>query len=160
MDLGQIYQKTEKGYEEIRSRRFKLPKRPRTLLILVDGRTPLDLVLGQARALGIEDSTVFELIGQGFIAPLGAGAVEAGLADSDPEERFRSTQRFMNESVVNALGLRALFFTLKLERCASLSDLRELMPAYQQALAKAGDPVQAEVLTARLQLLLARGAEP
>lgn len=165
VDLTQIYQKTDKGVEEIRSRRYKLPKRPRILLILVDGKTPLDVVLGQARALGIEDSTVMDLIDEGFIAaqsaPVAAGAgATAGVVDefdeaTDPEERFRVAQRFMNESIVNVLGLRALFFTLKLERCATLGDLQDLAPAYEQALQKTGDFAQAEVLIGKLRRLLA-----
>lgn len=157
MNLTHIYQKTNKGFEEIRSRRYKLPKKPRVLLILVDGKTPLDVVLGQARALGIEESVVGELIAEGFIslqAPLSAAVERAFPGDHDAEDSFRTAQRFMNESVVNALGVRAIFFTMKLERCATLADLRGLLDAYERALAKSGDPVYTEILTAKARSLV------
>ena len=158
MDANLTYQKSAKGLDEIRSRRFRLPKRPRVLLILVDGRTPLDLVLSQARALGIEDSTVYELISAGFIEPVPSNAMGP---DSDPAvqgdvaERFARAQQLMNDSIVNALGFRALFFTLRLERCATLADLQALMPDYQRALGRGGDPAEVGVLTSRLRALLA-----
>jgi hypothetical protein len=155
MNPSQIYQKTSKGVEEIRSRRFKLPKRPRILLILVDGKTPLDVVLGQAHALGIEDSVFLDLISEGFIAALSSLPGELDIdGGGDTDERFRSAQRFMNESIVNALGLRAIFFTLKLERCSNLTDLNGLVEAYHQALSKSGDVAQAEVLTSKVRSLL------
>jgi len=152
-----IYQKTAMGVEEIQSRRYKLPKRPRMLLILVDGRTPLDIVLTQAHALGIEDSAVYELIEAGFIAPLaaaGPGGDGELLAAGDPDTRFRLAQRFMNETAVNALGLRALFFTLKLERCATLADLQALLEDYRRAMLKGGEPAEAAVLVAKVRSLI------
>jgi hypothetical protein len=157
VDLNQIYQKSAKGLEEIRSRRHRLPKHPRVLLILVDGRTPLETVLGQARALGIEDSTVFELIAEGFIEQVARSSGDLAYdpaVQGDPGERFRLAQALMNDSMVNALGLRALFFTLKLERCSTLEDLQALLPSYQAALLKAGEDAQVRVLTTRLKSLI------
>jgi len=157
VDANLTYQKSAKGLDEIRSRRYRLPKRPRVLLILVDGRTPLDLVLSQARALGIEDSTVYELISAGFIEPVPSGmaGTEADPAmNGDAAERFARAQRLMNDSIVNALGFRALFFTLRLERCATLADLQALLPEYQKALSRGGDSAEVGVLTSRLRALL------
>lgn len=157
VNLKQIYQKTAMGLEEIQSRSYKLPKRPRLLLILVDGRTPLDIVLTQAHALGIEDSAVYELIEAGFIAPLASAgaATEEPLASADPETRFRAAQRLMNETAVNALGLRALFFTLKLERCATLEDLQALVEDYRRVMLKGGDANGAAVFVAKVRSLIA-----
>ena len=60
----------------------------------------------------------------------------------------------MNVSVVNALGLKSFFFTLKLERAGNVADLRELVEAYKAAIAKASGQAEAEVLTERLLEML------
>ena len=65
-----------------------------------------------------------------------------------------AAKEFMNVSVVNALGLKSFFFTLKLERAGNVADLRELVEAYKAAIAKASGQAEAEVLTERLLEML------
>ena len=72
----------------------------------------------------------------------------------DEYARFRATKDFMNITVVDALGIRSFFFTLKLERAGNLADLRELVGTYRDAIAKGSGPDEARVLTERLNIML------
>ncbi len=65
----------------------------------------------------------------------------------------------MNETIVDTLGIRAFFFTLKLERCVTADDLIVLLPAYTEALMQKldRDLVRALVERTRELLLAARG---
>jgi hypothetical protein len=69
-------------------------------------------------------------------------------------ERFRKAQKFMNEQVVDSLGLRSFFFTLKLEKCATCDDLRALLPEFGKAITKGSGFDVARVLEARARSLL------
>jgi hypothetical protein len=60
----------------------------------------------------------------------------------------------MNVTIVDALGLKSFFFTMKLERAGTLADLRELAGPYREALAKADGEAKAEVLARRLNEML------
>jgi hypothetical protein len=72
----------------------------------------------------------------------------------DEFTRFRAAKDFMNMTIVEALGLKAFFFTMKLERAGNVAELREIVPAYRQALEKAVGAPEAEVLAQRLDVLL------
>lgn len=72
------------------------------------------------------------------------------LPAQDEYVRFRAAKDFMNNAVVNALGMRAFFFTLKLERAGNVADLRELVKPFKDAITKGTSEAEAEVLTQRL----------
>ena len=67
MDRQDIYGKTEKGSEEMKSRKYKLPQAMRSLLIMIDGTMPVGSFLDQATALGNVATMLTELEQQGFI---------------------------------------------------------------------------------------------
>ena len=60
----------------------------------------------------------------------------------------------MNDTIVDALGIRAFGFTLKLERCATADDLVPLLPAYTEALLKKLDREAVRALVERTRELL------
>ena len=72
----------------------------------------------------------------------------------DEFTRFRQAKDFMNVTIVDALGIKSFFFTLKLEKAGVVADLRELVEAYRAALAKAEGEEHAEVMVARLKEML------
>lgn len=161
MAAGDIYRKTERGTAEIKERKLKLNPRLRTMLILVDGVQPEFILKEEAAKIGAPPDFLQQLAAAGLIErdTSAAGAVKAGggvaaKASTDPFLRFRETKNFMNTTVVDALGIRSFLFTLKLEKAATLDDLRELVEPYGEALAKA-DETQAQVLVARLRDMLA-----
>ena len=159
---GAVFAKTRAGLEEVRSRKLKLPSKLRTILILVDGAKPALLLREEARALGVAPDVLEQLERMGLIAR--AGSVSAAGArpgepavrspeSLDPLERYRAAQQFMNDTVVNAVGIKAFFFTLKLEKCSTVHDLQALSGAYHELIAKASGEAEAEILSRRLQEL-------
>ena len=68
-------------------------------------------------------------------------------------DRFYGARQFLNETVVNAVGLRSFLFTLRLEKANSLSDLRLLLPDYAKLMEKGTGKLEAEVLVRRAREL-------
>ena len=127
--------------------------------------------------IGAPVDAIDQLVAGGYVAEIGAAApavsaVDAGApvalaptslsAPLTPEERvanFRVAKTFMNETIVDALGIRAFGFTLKLERCSTAEDLIELLPTYTESLLKKVNREAARALVERTRelLLAARG---
>lgn len=76
MNPDQVFQKTDKGREEIARRTFRLEARRRTLLILVDGRSDAANLAEKAAQLGDAMAQLQTLWTEGFIEPLGGAAAE------------------------------------------------------------------------------------
>ena len=64
---NQIYEKTDKGREEIATRKYKLAPRLRSLLVMVDGEQTSDKLLQKVAALGLTDQNLNDLLEQDFI---------------------------------------------------------------------------------------------
>jgi hypothetical protein len=75
-----IYDKTDKGREEIATRRYQVPPKLRTLLVMIDGRHSLDSLLKNFAALGLSVDDVDELLNQEYIT-----LVSGGPAANEPE---------------------------------------------------------------------------
>ena len=173
MELSATILKTAKGVEEIETKKYKLPSRTRTLLILIDGVKTLAVMREMATKLGLPAAQIDELIEQGFAeaksapAVVLAGSLGGGGGNLMPYasvtepvplvneyEAFRTAKQFMNDTIVNSLGIKAFFFTLNLEKCANRQDLSGLLEQYTKALAKNGGVEEADVLTQRARELL------
>ncbi len=124
------YAKTEKGAAEIRSRGQNLRGRLRTMLILVDPSKTGDELRASAAQLGVE--TDFLAIARArrlYRRRCGIGqrhgrARRLAWLRQDELARFRAAKAFINETIVDALGVRAFLFTLKLERCSTRDGAR------------------------------------
>ncbi|MDQ6620756.1 MAG: hypothetical protein M3Z31_13875, partial [Pseudomonadota bacterium] len=152
------YTKTSKGQEEIAQRQNNLRGKMRTMLILVDPAKSREALLDQGQQIGVPADFLDTLVREGYVRALSDGP-EPGAIDGIPQsgdavDTFRSAKAFMNDSIVNALGFRAFMFTLRLERCASRSDLADLMPDYVKSLRKASSDAEANALAARMRELL------
>ena len=75
--LKHIYDKTEKGREEIATRKYHLAAKLRALLVMIDGRRPLEVLMKNFGALGLSQENVTELLGEGYISLVDAGEPEA-----------------------------------------------------------------------------------
>jgi hypothetical protein len=158
MAAGDIYRKTEKGQAEIRDRKLKLSPRLRTMLILIDAARPEFMLKEEGARIGAPPDFLQQLAAAGLIERAGGGAAPASAAPAVPADeftRFREAKQFMNTTIVDALGMKSFFFTLKLERASTRADLRELVEPYEQAIAKAEGEESAEVLVTRLREMLA-----
>ena len=164
MSAGDIYGKTPLGVSEVSNRKIKLAPRLRTMLILIDGRQPALVLQDEAEKLGAPADFLAQLLGMGLIEKVGSAiSQESKAADElathsapvgDEYSRFGIAKDFMNVTVVDALGIKSFFFTLKLERAGNLADLRQLVDNYRTAITKASGEDQARVFTARLNAML------
>jgi hypothetical protein len=168
MSTEQIYTKTPLGIDEVQNRKLHLAPRLRTMLIMIDGHKTVSVLKDSATKFGCPENFIETLESAGLIARLGAGAptVLAGLLSTDsgasntpalPAQtfqddyaRFRFAKDFMNTAVVNSLGMKAFFFTLKLERAGTVDDLRGLVKPFKEALTKATSAAEGEALTKQL----------
>src|SRR5262249_2890808 len=147
------------GAVEIAKRRKNLRGRMRTMLILIDPSRTADELRAQAVQLGVPDDFLETLVRDGYLAPVKGSEAPAetrAQAQSDREPgRFGRPQAFMNETIVDAMGVRAFMFTLKLERCVTRAELAALLPDYEKGIAKFRDEAQTRLLVQRAKELLA-----
>jgi hypothetical protein len=154
------YAKTEMGVAEISKRRKNLRGRMRTMLILIDPSRTADELRVQGAQIGVPPDFLEMLVREGYLAPV-AGSEQTPADDgahtvSDRElARFRRAKAFINETVVDALGVRAFMFTLRLERCVTRDELAGLLPEYEKVIRKVRDEAQTRLLVERAKELLA-----
>lgn len=161
--------KTATGRSEIADRRHALGSRQRMLLIAINGEQTVREIRERFGSLGDVDVLLTELamaelidVGGAIAAPTAptataaAPGVAAGAATDDAGSPIAQARRFINDSVVAHLGLRAFLFTLKIERCYSKDALLDLLPEYRRVLGKAAAPAEVTALSQRAELLIAR----
>jgi len=160
-----IYDKTAKGREEIATRKFQLASRLRALLVLVDGHRAEDELLRNVAGLGLTSSALQELLDQGYILlaasyaslPEPAPEVTASPAPpvaTDQVQQFRSVYDFYNKTIKSTMGLRGFPLQLKVEKAASVDELRQLRDPYVEAVQKAKGRDTATLLAQQLDQLL------
>jgi hypothetical protein len=153
------FAKTDKGLEEIRSRGKNLRGRMRTMLILIDPSKTVDELRASAARIGVEPEFLDTLLRDGYVAAVagteGAPAAQAPrVVSRDELARFRAAKSFINETVVDALGVRAFLFTLKLERCSTREELAALLPDYAKSIRKFRGEAETRLLVERATELL------
>ena len=65
-------------------------------------------------------------------------------------------KQFLNETAVAVLGLRAFLFTLKLEHCYTVDELRGILPEYRRVIGKSKGEEFALAMVAHAETMLAR----
>ena len=163
-----IYDKTAKGREEIATRKFQLASRLRALLVLVDGHRSEQELLHNVAGLGLTESALQELLAQGYIvlatsyASLPEPVPEPEVAAEAPPpkpadhvQQFQSIYEFYNKTIKSTMGLRGFTLQLKVEKAASVAELRELRDPYVEAVQKAKGRDTAALLAQQLDQLLA-----
>ncbi|MFZ6774771.1 hypothetical protein ACO0LB_18880 [Undibacterium sp. SXout7W] len=172
-----IYDKTDKGREEIVTRKYHLASRLRTLLVMVDGKQNHQDLLKKVAGLGLNEQHLQELIDQEYIStsiPViseeNLPAIPDLLLEETPKtdqttaanhvtdaERFQALYNFFNETIKSAIGLRGYGLQLKVEKATSLDDFRELRQPYIEAVLKAKGKETARSFRDRLDQLLYDG---
>lgn len=171
-----VFDKTDKGREEIATRVHQLPMRVRTLLLLIDGKHSASAILEKVTGIGITMEHFQQLLGQGFIAPLPATPrIDGGTSPSAPlplnppeplaeevpliegQTQFQAVYRFYTETIRSTLGLRGYMLQLKVEKAASVDELLALREPYLDAVHKAKGKEVARSLRDRLDQLLGLG---
>ena len=121
---------------------------------LIDSSKTGDELRASAAQIGVDADFIDTLIRDGYIAAVeGTGSAPAATpsreVSKDELARFRAAKTFINETIVDALGVRAFFFTLKLERCSTRADLARLLPDYAKAIAKFRGEAETRLLVER-----------
>src|SRR5476649_2375628 len=176
-----IYDKTDKGRTEIATRSQQLAPRLRTLLLLIDGRRSEQELLANVAGLGLTEAALAELLAQEYIVlsrsyaalpPIGddsmppatapavitsvAGDAQASepVVSMDAAQRYQSVYNFYTRTIKSTIGLRGFTLQMKVEKAASIGDLRELRQLYLDAVLKAKGDAVADELRAQLDQLL------
>jgi hypothetical protein len=177
-----ILDKTDKGREEIATRKYQVPSRLRALLVLIDGKHDTEDLLKKVAGLGLNEQSVTELLDNGFIHALEIGEetpstppAMAGHAaprnegarqnPSTPvantaaggEKQFLALYNFYTETIKSSIGLRGYGLQLKVERASSVQEFRKLREPYLEAVLKAKGKEMAHSLGVRLDELLNGG---
>jgi hypothetical protein len=156
--LPERFERTSKGHSEISQTRKSLPAKLRTVLFLVDPTKDASEIQRQILLMGAPANSLTQLVNDGYVAPVtvfNAPIKAAALSVEDQVAQFRVAKAFMNETVVDALGIRAFLFTLKLEKCATATDLATLLPGYAEALLKKLDREAVRAMVERAREFIA-----
>lgn len=167
-----IYQKTEKGQDEIRTRANHLDQRHRAVLLMINGEKTCDDILVQLQPLGMTQAVFDELEDGGYIRPHAAGttaaktepasaptAAEAAPAQATTSkepaaEGYQRLYRFYTETISRYLGLRGYLLEMKVEKAGNVAELVALRDTLKAALSKTrGEPDTSNVI-AQLDLLI------
>ena len=111
------FAKTDKGREELETRTYKLHARQRTLLVIVDGKRPVEELLKTATSLGGGKDLLDSLLKDGFISEVSeaaAAATAAAPAELSEPERAKvyaakaAMRRYIKLAAVDQRALSAL----------------------------------------------------
>lgn len=177
-----IFDKTDKGREEIATRKYGLAPRMRSLLVLVDGKKNKAELIKKVAGLGLNGQSIDELVENNFIentsgAPAAApipvvAATPAAPVESPappapepveiiPEpvkiigpDELAALHTFLNETIKSTIGLRGFSLQQKAEHATTLDDFRDLRQPYLEAVLKAKGREMTISLRDRLDQLL------
>ncbi len=171
MDDSDTFVKTASGVDEVRVRTLQLSPRLRTMLIMVDGTRTVAQLRHAQLTLNAPPDFLDSLVALGLVAsdrapapalpaaaPLSLVDLEIGSVPTNWSpgdiEKFRAALKFMNDSAVELLGLRAFFFALKIEKCFTMADLKDLIPQFKIAITKSKGPEIAGALEERVRRMI------
>ena len=99
------YDKTEKGREEIATRKHQLPTRLRSLLVLVDGKQSDEILLQKTESLGINHLSLQKLELEGFIQRTTYGtSAESAEIESPARDSGENKETSMTDSTIGFMG--------------------------------------------------------
>lgn len=139
MNLQSILVKSEKGAEEIETRKHKLDARTRALLLVVNGKLTAGQLLKEYARLGNVAAMLKELKRNGFIAS---------------EAPVQEVRREVASTIYNALGPDSNALTQEVENCRSLAELRSYVASRSELFKTALDEQRAARLMTQLNELL------
>lgn len=163
-----VYDKTAKGREEIATRIYRLAPRLRTLLVMVDGKHAIGDLLSNVAGLGLNETSVTDLLEEGFIAPASVAAPAAPVAPeaappvqeaavaapAGAADQFQALYIFYNQTIKTTLGLRGFPLQLKVEKAGNVDEMRALRLSFLEAALKARGSAATRLLRDRLDQLL------
>jgi len=142
MNPQAVLSKTDKGVEEIETRKHKLESKLRTLLIVVNGKTTAAGLAQNFAQRGDVTPLLERLLAEGFVregAAAGAAAPDAG---------FEELRAELSQAITAVLGPGGDAISEEIEKCKSLEQLRAYVGGrramLEAALGKQGAPFWAK----------------
>jgi hypothetical protein len=90
-----IYDKTDKGRDEIATRKYHIPAKQRSLLVMVDGHRSIEVLMKSFGPLGLTVDNVTELLNDGLIVLIDDGVPDPGPETITPHKPGMSAQARM-----------------------------------------------------------------
>lgn len=174
MNSPAVFCKTDKGRLEVKTRSDLIDQRCRSLLLLVDGKTPAPELIARVAGLAITREHFQKLIDLELVEPVDGRAASLPTAASAPiaqerrapaaespavhitdAEKFIQAGNFMNQTAKDLMGLfAAVGFQQKVAMASSLDDLRKLRQPMVDAITKSKGETFAHAMAAELDRLL------
>ncbi|MFZ6770079.1 hypothetical protein ACO0LM_23760 [Undibacterium sp. Di26W] len=171
-----IYDKSDKGREEIVTRKYRLISKLRPLLVLIDGKKTVAEIKKEISGLGLTEKNIHELIEQEFIHEIVTQekvlqptlmtdiqveiktepitVTKAVKPNTSEIEQHQALYTFYNETIKSLMGIRGYWLQLKVERASTIDDFRSIRQAYLEAVLKVKDRDAARSLRDQLDELL------
>lgn len=104
-----IYDKTDKGREEIATRKYQLPAKLRPLLVMIDGQRPFEVLAKNFAGLGLAEEAIGELLSHEYISLVGGvpAANEPELAPAAPRPPASARARMLARTAARQEKLAA-----------------------------------------------------
>lgn len=123
-NLHAVLQKTEKGVEEVETRRHKLDQRLRNILIVVNGKATGAELVQKFQQIGDVTPVLEQLLVGGFIREIAS------------EADFREVRVALAQSLTDALGPQGDPIVMELEGCKSPEEARAFVERHRPMLEK------------------------
>jgi hypothetical protein len=134
------YSKTELGQQAFKDRSPLFSSRQRMAFILFDGEKPVEKVLTATAGAGVTQADIDHMVGQGFLAGVGAGKDEktvpmplAALDDVHAKQERYAAAKPIATQLTASLGLRGFRLNLAVEAASGYDELLKLLPKIQEA---------------------------
>lgn len=160
MNLEHIPRKTEKGRVEVQTRAFRVGPRERSVLIMIDGKTPAKVLLARLSFMKKADQILDELRSGGFIdaaSPIDVPHIHADVMAEPLSDGMQSARRVARDFVLKTLGPRGHDLAVKLERCDTRAVLTPLLGRCREAISLAGGEKKAQDFWMEIELALEYG---
>ncbi|MFM9880427.1 MAG: hypothetical protein ACKVOO_08480 [Burkholderiaceae bacterium] len=124
-----IFCKSEKGLDEMTSRKYGLPPKLRSILILIDGKRPFADLAKLASHFGTPEEMVSRLVDGGFVQPKGGSEKPSQFSNSTSPAPFEESERSMAAACRHAvrflndqMGPMAESLCMRMESCKTLDE--------------------------------------
>jgi hypothetical protein len=152
MNLQAVLQKTEKGVEEIATRKNKLEQKLRTILIVVNGKATAAELIEKFAQIGDVTPMVEQLLAGGYIQEV-AGATAARAAAAGPSAEFKEVRIQLSQLLTDALGPPGDAIVMQFEACNTADEARAFVETHRPVLQRVVGPRGAAFLAKAKELL-------
>lgn len=132
MELENILRKTDKGRFEVQTRAYQVGPRERSVLIMVDGKTPARTLLAKLSFMKKADAILDELREGGFIAVCSKdhairNEVRVPMTFTPLTDEMRARRQFARHFILETFGPGGDYMAMRLDGCQTRESLLPLL---------------------------------